>query len=251
MSIAQLEQLNLAYLDEGEGESILLIHGFASTRFMNWVGPGWVKALTQAGYRVIAHDNRGHGESSKYYRQEDYSLQVMAEDALALLDLLKIDKCHMMGYSMGARITATLAVGNPERVSSIILGGNGYGMVEGTGDWSPVRDALLANSLDDVTDPRGRAFRSFADQTESDREALAACVMGVREPISEASFASIKNPVLVAIGTDDDVAGSPDKLVQLMPNGRYLPIPNRDHMRAVGDKVYINGVLEFLAEARF
>ena len=251
MPTAQLEQINLAYLDEGEGETILLIHGFASTRVMNWVGPGWVNALTKAGYRVIAHDNRGHGESSKYYRQEDYSLQAMAEDALALLDHLKIDRCHVMGYSMGARITATLTANSPERVSRIILGGNGYGMVEGTGDWSPVRDALLAKSLEDVTDPRGRAFRAFADQTESDREALAACVMGVREPISEARFASIKNPVLVAIGTDDDVAGSPNKLVRLLQNGRYLPIPNRDHMRAVGDQVYLNGVLEFLAGAEF
>ncbi len=249
MPVVHFENLDLAYLDEGEGEPVLLIHGFASTRDMNWVGPGWVNALTGAGYRVIAHDNRGHGESSKFYKQEDYSLKTMASDALALLDYLSVTKCHVMGYSMGARIATTLAVTQPDRVSHLVLGGNGYGMVEGTGDWTPVHDALLANSLEDVSDPRGKTFRAFADQTKSDREALAACVMGVRQSIPEASFASIENPVLVAIGTQDDVAGSAEDLVKLLPNGRYLPIPNRDHMRAVGDKAYIDGVLAFFSNA--
>ena len=63
MAVANLDAANIAYLDEGEGETVLLIHGFASNRSMNWKGPGWVGALVDAGYRVIAHDNRGHGES--------------------------------------------------------------------------------------------------------------------------------------------------------------------------------------------
>ena len=77
--------------------------------------------------------------------------------------------------------------------------------------------------------------------------ALAACVMGARHPIAEEHFSEIAHPVLVAVGTEDDVSGSPQKLTDLLENGRYLPIPGRDHMRSVGDKVYIKGVLDFLA----
>ncbi|MEC9343628.1 MAG: alpha/beta fold hydrolase, partial [Pseudomonadota bacterium] len=113
MTTAQLtsggERLELAYLDEGEGrETVLLVHGFASTRTVNWVNTGWVRALREAGYRVVAFDNRGHGESTKFHDSADYSLERMAGDAMALLDHLGIDRTHVVGYSMGARIAATL-----------------------------------------------------------------------------------------------------------------------------------------------
>ncbi len=249
MSIAKLDSLELAFLDEGEGVPVLLIHGFASTRQMNWVYPGWVKALTGAGYRVIAHDNRGHGQSSKFYQEDEYSLDLMANDTISLLDHLDISHCHLMGFSMGARISARLAHKWPERFTKIVFGGNGYGMVRGNGEWAPaVRDAMLAGRLDEVTDPRGNAFRTFAEQTKGDLKALAACIMGMRAATPESMFEEISQPVLVAVGTDDDVSGSPQKLTALLQNGKYLPIPGRDHMRSVGDKVYIKGVLEFLSD---
>ncbi|MCX7308767.1 MAG: alpha/beta fold hydrolase, partial [Afipia sp.] len=78
--------VEIAYLDEGEGDPIVLIHGFASSKNVNWVYPLWVSTLTKAGYRVIALDNRGHGESSKLYDPEQYSIGAMAGDARALMD---------------------------------------------------------------------------------------------------------------------------------------------------------------------
>jgi len=246
MPLVQFDGREIAYLDEGKGNCILLIHGFGSNRAMNWIGPGWVAALLAAGYRVIAFDNRGHGESTKFYHEDDYSLQFMAGDCLALLDALSIKKCHIMGYSMGARIAAWLAVNHGERFEKVILGGNAMAIVEGSGDWTPVRDALLTDDTDAITDARGRAFRQFADQTGSDLKALAACVMGTRQSIAADQMATITNRVLVAVGSEDEVAGSPQALVKLMMNARYLPIPGRDHMRAVGDKAYIAGALEFL-----
>jgi len=54
----------IAYLDAGEGEPVVLVHGFASTKEANWVVPGWIDTLTRAGRRAIALDNRGHGASS-------------------------------------------------------------------------------------------------------------------------------------------------------------------------------------------
>lgn len=241
------DRLNLAYVDEGEGDVVLLVHGFASTKEVNWVDTGWVAALTQAGFRVIAHDNRGHGASTKFYAESDYRLDKLAGDAVALLDHLEIRHAHLVGYSMGARISATVAVHHGDRVGKLVLSGGGWAMVEGTGDWTPVRDALLAPGLEAVTDPRARTFRAFADKTGSDRRALAACVTGVRQLLVESELRTIANPVLVAVGTEDDVAGSGERLAQVFRNGRYLPIPRRDHMKAVGDRAHIAGVIDFLA----
>jgi len=239
---------DIAYLDRGAGEPVLLIHGFASTHFVNWVSPGWVKTLVDAGYRTIALDNRGHGASTKSYAPEDYTPQKMAGDAAALLHHLGIERAHVMGYSMGARIAAFLALEEPALVATLIFGGLGSGMVDGVGDWDPIADALLADDPATITHPRGRTFRTFADQTKSDRRALAACIATSREELSEADMQRITQPTLVAVGTKDDIGGSAEILAGMMPNAEAFDIEGRDHMLAVGDRTYKARVLEFLAE---
>ncbi len=109
------DAVEIAYIDEGprDGEPILLIHGFASNHKTNWVDTIWVRALTRNGRRVIAMDNRGHGASTKLYGHDDYGSPLMAEDARRLLDHLGIQRADVMGYSMGARITAFLALAHP------------------------------------------------------------------------------------------------------------------------------------------
>ena len=102
--------VEIAYRDEGAGEPVLLIHGFASNAITNWVDPGWVRHFVREGFRVIALDNRGHGASAKLYRLEDYTAAAMTEDARRLLDHLAIARADVVGYSMGARITAFLAL---------------------------------------------------------------------------------------------------------------------------------------------
>src|SRR5580693_7363332 len=168
--------VEIAYLDEGAGEPVVLIHGFASNKETNWVHPGWVATLTRAGRRV------------------------MAGDVLALLDHLGIATADLMGYSMGARIAAFCAVLHPRRVRSVILGGLGLHLVEGAGLPESIALALEACSLDEVTDPVGRTFRQFAEQTHSDLAALAACIRGSRQTLSRAEVARIAAPVLVAVG---------------------------------------------------
>ncbi|WP_371929495.1 alpha/beta fold hydrolase [Phyllobacterium sp. 21LDTY02-6] len=240
--------LKLAYVDEGSGEPILLIHGFASSSFYNWVQPGWIPTLTAAGYRAIAIDNRGHGASDKPHDKALYTPTLMAGDAAALLRHLDIGKAHVMGYSMGARITAFLALNHPEMVHDVIFGGLGIGMVEGAGDWTPIAEALMAEDAESVTHPRGKMFRNFADKTKSDRIALAACVITSKEEISAENMGRITQPALVAVGTRDDIGGSPQRLAALMPNGQALDIPNRDHMLAVGDKVFKQAAVDFLKQ---
>ncbi|MFL5063092.1 MAG: alpha/beta fold hydrolase [Xanthobacteraceae bacterium] len=239
--------VEIAFLDEGEGQPIILVHGFASTKEVNWVQPGWVATLARAGRRVIALDNRGHGESAKLYDPADYHTDTMAGDVLALMDHLRLDRVDAMGYSMGARICAFLAVKKPQRVRSLILGGLGIHLVDGVGLPESIADALEAQSLDDVTDPQGRTFRAFADQTKSDHKALAACIRGSRQTLARDQAAQIRVPVLIAVGTKDPVAGSAQALAELVPGAQALDIPGRDHMLAVGDKVFKAGALEFLA----
>lgn len=238
--------VEIAYLDEGEGEPIVLVHGFASTKEVNWVEPGWLGTLNRAGRRVVALDNRGHGASSKLYDPAAYHSATMADDVRALLDHLKIARADIMGYSMGARITAFLAVKHADRVRSAILGGLGIRLVEGVGLPESIAEALDAASLDDVNDPTGRLFREFAEQTRSDLRALAACIRGSRQTLTRAEVGAIRASVLVAVGTKDLVAGSAQGLAALIPGARALDIPNRDHMLAVGDKVYKAGVIDFL-----
>ena len=187
--------VEIAYLDEGQetpgAEPIVLVHGFASTKEKNWVEPGWVDTLTKAGRRVIALDNRGHGQSSKLYDPVDYHTSLLADDVRALLDHLSIERADVFGYSMGARITAFLALAHPERVRSAILGGLGMHLVQSAGLPMSIADALEASSIGDVTDAQGRLFRAFADQTKSDRRALAACIRGTRQTLSREQVASI------------------------------------------------------------
>ena len=240
-------RVEIAYLDEGEGEPIVLVHGFASNKEVNWVYPTWVSELKKHGRRVIAFDNRGHGQSSKLYDPDEYQISTMAGDLGALLDHLAIERADVMGYSMGARITAYVARRQPARLRSAILGGLGIGLVQGGGPGENVAAALEAPSLADVTDPVGRTFRAFAEQTRSDRAALAACLRGSRQLMSAAEVGEISVPLLIAVGSTDDIAGSATALQQLIPGSQVLDIPRRDHMRAVGDRVYKEGVLAFLA----
>jgi pimeloyl-ACP methyl ester carboxylesterase len=246
MGIFQHGDVELAFLDEGAGEPIVLVHGFASSAAVNWVQPGWVATLTRAGRRVIALDLRGHGASTKLYDPAAYHSAVMAQDVSALIQHLELPRVDLMGYSMGARICAFLALAHPERVRSLILGGLGSHLVEGIGLPLSIADALEAPSLADVRDPTGRTFRIFAEQTHSDLAALAACLRGSRQTLTPREVANIRMPTLVGVGTKDPVAGSARGLAELIPQAQALDIPGRDHMLAVGDKVFKQAVLEFL-----
>jgi pimeloyl-ACP methyl ester carboxylesterase len=133
MPVFEQDGVEIAYLDEGEGDPILLIHGFASNKAVNWQNTGWIDLFVKEGRRVIALDNRGHGDSQKFHDPEAYGAPIMAEDARKLLDHLGIEQTDVMGYSMGARISAFLTLNHPQRVKRAIFSGLGYGMIEGVG----------------------------------------------------------------------------------------------------------------------
>jgi pimeloyl-ACP methyl ester carboxylesterase len=238
--------VDIACIAEGEGEPVLLIHGFVSNAAANWKDTGWMRFLADNGFRAIAFDNRGHGASTKFYDPEAYTGPAMAEDAAGVLDAFGIARADVIGYSMGARIAAFLTLAHPERVRSVVFGGLGANMMHGLGDPRPIAQALLARDVSEVSDAGARAFRGFAEITKSDREALAACIMAERDRIPAQELATMRVPALVAVGTADDIAGPPAPLAEVIPGAEVLDIPGRDHMKAVGDRAFREGVLAFL-----
>ena len=243
--------VEIAFDDQGQGPAILLIHGFASNARVNWHGSGWVKTLLEAGRRVVTIDNRGHGESEKLYNPELYPALTMAEDARRLLDHLGMARADVMGYSMGARIAALLTLHHPHRIAHAVFAGLAARMITGVGGGAAIAAGLEAPSLADVTDPTARAFRIFAEQTQSDLKALAACMRSSRVKITAEELARISVPVLVVAGEKDDIAGDVATLVAAIPGARGITLPNRNHMNAVGDRGYKEAVIDFLRGCGF
>ena len=226
---------------------VLLLHGFASSARTNWIEPGWVKFLVGLGHRVIAYDARGHGASGKPHSPEAYAQPHMPEDARRLLDHLGVARAHVMGYSMGARMTAFLALRHPERVASAIFGGLGINMVNGLAGTAQIAAALEAASAAEVADPVARTFRAFAEQTGGDLKALAACMRSARAALTAQMIGQISCPVLVVVGTADSIGGSAADLAALIPGAQAVAVERRDHMRTVGDRAYKEAVAAFLA----
>jgi pimeloyl-ACP methyl ester carboxylesterase len=239
--------VEIAYQTAGDGPPILLIHGFASNARVNWWDTSWVKTLTEAGRRVITFDHRGHGASEKLYDPALYPAAEMAEDARRLLDHLEIVEADVMGYSMGARVSAFLTIAHPARVRRAVFAGLASRMITGVGGAEAIAAALEAPSRNDGLDISARAFRIFAEQTKSDLKALAACIRSSREKITVEELATIRVPVLVVAGEKDEVAGDVDTLVKAIPGAVGVTLPNRNHMNAVGDRGYKDAVLAFLA----
>jgi len=229
---------------------VLLIHGFASSIEVNWIAPGWFKTLGEAGYRVIAIENRGHGASDKPHSPDSYATTRMAGDARALLDHLGIARAFVQGYSMGARISAFLALDHADRVAGLALGGLGIHLVDGVGLPLGIAEALERNDPENITDPTQKMFRTFAEKNRQDLLALASCIRGSRQVLSRDEVGRITVPTLVSVGTNDPIAGPPEPLAALMPNARAFGIAGRDHNLAVGDRTHRAEVLAFFEQLR-
>jgi pimeloyl-ACP methyl ester carboxylesterase len=172
----------------------------------------------------------------------------MAEDARRLLDHLGIAAADVIGYSMGARLTALLAIRHGDRVRRAVLAGLAANMIHGLGGAETIARGFEADDPGTITDPAARAFRAFAEQTGSDLKALAACMRGQRQAMSAAELGRIACPVLVVAGEADEIAGPVEPLVAAIPGARGLTLPGRDHMKAVGDRRFKREVVAFLDE---
>ncbi len=231
-----------------DGAPVLLLHGFASNARVNWISTGWTEFLAAAGFRVIAPDLPGHGESEKLHTKERYTAPAMAEDMARLLDHLGLRRAFVMGYSMGARVAAFLALAHPERICALMLAGMADNLIHGVGGSEEIARALLAENLDDPAIPAwARGFRQFAERTGSDLKALAACITAARTPLPPEKVRRLDAlPVLIVLGEEDAIAGGTEEITALLPHAGLTILPRRNHMNAVGDREYKQTVVGFL-----
>jgi pimeloyl-ACP methyl ester carboxylesterase len=235
----------LAFETLGAGKPIVLVHGFASDRKQNWQNVGWYETLIDAGFRVVAMDCRGHGASDKPHEDGAYG-DKMVSDIVSVLDAAGLQRADVMGYSMGGILTVGLLMTHGERVARAIVGGIGETYFASRMHRPGIAAALRAADPSTITDPTEKAFRAFASQGGKDLLALAACMSADRTMYTREQLRTCSTPVLVVDGDKDVQAGAPEPLAQAFAEGRAVVVPRRDHMTAVGDKVYKEAVLEFL-----
>ena len=228
--------------------TILLIHGFASNRNEGWKRTGWYSAFERRRMRVIALDQRGHGESAKLYEPDDYRREKLAGDAVALMDHLGVGRCDVFGYSMGTRTALQLAIDAPDRVSNLILGGVGGKLLDPPQPvvGEPMADAMLAEDPATITEPMLKSFRQFADEQGEDRKALAAITRVANPDLDRAAMARLPMPVLVVTGVGDTLAGSPDTLGTVFPHGHAVSVAGCDHFSAIPHALTKAAVFDFL-----
>jgi len=229
--------------------SIVLVHGFGSSRAQNWKATGWYGGLTAAGFAIVAMDCRGHGDSGKPHDPAAYGHDRMADDVIAVMDGCSLSSALVLGYSMGGFIGLRLLAAHPERVIKLAVAGMGESYLKDSITSSAARaalaDALLTSDPASITDPRAKMFRAFADQGGKDRLALAACMRAMSQHLPLEILAHLQRPVLVVTGEKDDTAGRPEPLATTFANGTAVVIAGRDHMSAVGDKNTRRAVIEF------
>ena len=235
----------IAYETAGEGRPIVLAHGFASDRAQNWRDVGWYEALTGAGFRVVALDFRGHGMSDKPHDDAAYG-DKMVGDIVAVMDTAGLRQADVMGYSMGGILTVGLLMTHPKRVGRAICAGVGETYFSSKSHRKGIAQALRAADPATIVDPTQKAFRAFASQGGKDILALAACMSAERTMYTPDQLRTCATQVLVVDGENDTQSGSPEPLAQAFANGRAVTVPRRDHMTAVGDKVYKEAVIAFL-----
>lgn len=239
--------LTLAYDVVGEGKPLLLLHGFASTRIDNWRRTGWYDALLKTGRQVIAMDFRGHGESSRPHDPALYGMDANVGDVIALLDHLGIERCEVMGFSMGAGVAMRVAAAHAHRVKLLVLIGVGGTSIKFTSNGEALAKALRAESADAIDHAMARGFWLYAEKLGQDREALAASVLAPREAHEIADLvAGITTETLVVAGSRDDLAGDPGVLAAMMPDARSEIVPGADHMFVLPNPALKGIVIDFL-----
>jgi pimeloyl-ACP methyl ester carboxylesterase len=243
------QAVRIAYDDigSGEGRPMLLVHGFASNRKENWQRLGWYGAFERKRVRCVAMDCRGHGESAKPHEPSSYSRQAMAGDVLALASHLSIERFHLMGYSMGARIALAAGLTSPNRIATLTLGGVGGRLLEPDARaGAPMAAAMEAATVDEITEPLLKSFRSFADEQGEDRLALAALTRAADGSFDREALRALKVPVLVVAGARDELAGNPEDLASALGDGRAVTLPGCDHFSAIAHALYKATVFDFL-----
>lgn len=241
--ISSFDGTELAIRRLGEGRPVVLLHGLFSSAEMNWIRFGHAARLAEAGFEAIMPDLRAHGDSAKPHNAAAYPPGVLARDTKAVIDALSLTEFDLVGFSLGAR-TAARAVVDGLAPRRLVLGGMG---LEGLSGWER-RAAFFIDAIDRFDEIRhgDPAFFavSFMKTMMIDRVA-ARLLLGAVDDTSEADLTAITMPTLVVCGKMDQDNGSPQKLVEALPNARFEEIPGT-HMSSVSEPALGRAIARFL-----
>lgn len=227
----------------GEGRDLVLIHGYFSNAWTNWVRYGHAAKLVEAGFRLILPDLRGHGESAKPHDPAAYPPDALTDDNLAVVEQMGLTDYDLGGYSLGARTTVRMLArgATPRRV---ILSGMGLRGLTKTLDKGGYYKKVLTNL---GTFERGTSewmTEAFLKTTKGDPVAMLN-ILNTFVDTPEKQIRAIQQPTEVICGADDQDNGIAQELVDALPNGRYVEIPG-NHMNAVTRKELGQAIVDFL-----
>jgi len=254
--------VRLRYLEQGAGEAIVLLHGNGASARM-WITTGIMDRLATR-YRVIALDCRGFGKSDKPHDPSSYGAN-MGEDVVRLLDHLSIMRSHLIGYSMGARITSWLVVNHPERVITATLGGSTY-FTETTQQGKAFEESARNAEAEPNSDDLKRSFPDMTDEqvnelptrraTTNDPKAIEAVRRGYPGLyITESALSSTKVPILHVVGSEDTsrLPASQHLKDHVLPDIEFVIVPGATHSGRTGlagRKEFVEAIEKFLSSNR-
>lgn len=250
----------ISFEEAGEGPALLLVHGSGLSRAI-WRGFGYVKAL-RGSYRVITVDLRGHGRSDKPHREQDYRMELVVGDLLAVLDAAGVDAAHLLGYSFGARVGFSLADSHPERMLSFVSAGGTHrplaGQIERVffpGYDQAISDGGMAEFVRRWGEASGRPVdpQTAAAFQANDPAALQAYFrQSESEPgVPEDRLERFALPVLLLAGTEDHPRARDSRIAaDLIPGAAFRALAGRNHGTTLvpADEV-LEAVLPFLERA--
>ena len=222
--------VELAWHEEGEGRSVILLHGLFSDAQMNWINFGHADHIAAAGFRVIMPDLRAHGLSAKPHEPAAYPHAILVADLKELVAHLGLAEFDLGGFSLGAR-TVVQAVGEGMKPRKAILAGMG---LRGLQNWAKseafFRDAIANFHTSARGDPHWLAIQ-FMKTMKVDR-AAALQLLGSFGSIQPEWLAAFTMPTLVVCGREDEDNGSAAELAKALPNARFVEVPGT-HMSSV------------------
>ena len=253
--------VKIHYLDKGEGEPVILSHGYSQDLHM-WIQPGVLDSLVNNNFRVIAYDARGHGQSDKPHDPEQYGKNDIT-DVIALMDQLAITKAHIVGYSRGASIANAVRAMYPARCKTVVLGG--YGLTENGNSLIRNLDIMtIADSIDAGNarplirelSPPGVVWTEEQLQginammmAQNDQHALAAAFRaGLNHSVSDKEYRSNTVPTLALIGTGDTMLEDARAMKPLLNKLHMVEIPGTDHFSALAFPFFTKELIRFLSE---
>ena len=228
-----------------DASTVLLVHGFASSALGNWSLTGWVRDLVRAGRHVIAIDQRGHGASDKPHDPNRYTMQILADDVLTVLDTFLLGDVQYIGYSLGARVGWKAAHDVPDRITTVVLGGIPDGDPLTRFDLSQARRFIAGGQAPD--DLLTTTYLQMAmGIPNNDLSALVSLVEGMRDGEQPTVANAPHQPLLFATGSDDPILEKSRALCAASPDGTFFEIPGRNHFNAPISREFRAAAINFL-----